>query len=81
MDSDVATEEFVEGFSDIHPGVRPKTRSPKWPWFVAAVLIAIGIGIAIAWPVTVPYYTLSPGPVYDTADFITTEGGEPSTDG
>jgi PDZ domain-containing protein len=81
MDSDVATEEFVEGFSDIPPGVRPKTRSPKWPWFVAAVLIAIGIGIAIAWPVTVPYYTLSPGPVYDTADFITTEGGEPSTDG
>ena len=81
MDSDVATEETADGFSDLPPGIRPTTRSPIWPWIVAGVLIAIGIGIAIAWPLTVPYYTLSPGPVYDTTDFITVEDGMVSTDG
>ena len=81
MDSDVVTEETTDGFSDLPPGIRPPKRSPKWPWIVAGVLIAIGIAIAIAWPLTVPYYTLSPGPVYDTADFITVEDGAVSTDG
>jgi PDZ domain-containing protein len=81
MDSDVATEEVSDGFSDVPPGVRPTGRSPKWPWILAGLLIAIGIGIAIAWSVTVPYYTLSPGPVYDTADFVTVEDGRASDDG
>jgi PDZ domain-containing protein len=81
MDSDVATEEVADGFSDVPPGVRPTGHSPKWPWILAGLLIAIGIGIAIAWSVTVPYYTLSPGPVYDTADFVTVEGGTASDDG
>ena len=81
MDSDVATEELADGFSDVPPGVRPAARSPKWPWVLAGLLIAIGIGIAIAWSVTVPYYTLSPGPVYDTADFVTVEDGTASDDG
>lgn len=81
MDSDVATEEVADGFSDVPPGVRPKGRSPKWPWILVGLLIAIGIGIAIAWSVTVPYYTLSPGPVYDTADFVTVEDGTASDDG
>ncbi|MCH8129918.1 MAG: PDZ domain-containing protein [Acidobacteria bacterium] len=37
---------------------------------LSVLLIAIGIAIAVAWPIKVPYYTLSPGPVYDTSDFI-----------
>jgi PDZ domain-containing protein len=81
MDSDIATEEVSDGFSDVPPGVRPTGRSPKWPWILAGLLIAIGIGVAIAWSVTVPYYTLSPGPVYDTADFVTVEDGTASDDG
>ena len=81
MDSDVVTEEATDGFSELPQGIRPTKRSPKWPWIVAGILIAIGIAIAIAWPLTVPYYTLSPGPVYDTADFITVEEGAVSSDG
>jgi PDZ domain-containing protein len=81
MDSDVVTEEPTDGFSELPQGIRPTKRSPKWPWIVAGILIAIGIAIAIAWPLTVPYYTLSPGPVYDTADFITVEEGAVSSDG
>ncbi|MEN8238535.1 MAG: S16 family serine protease [Actinomycetota bacterium] len=81
MDHDVVTEEAADGFSDVPPGVRPTRRSPKWPWILAGVLVGIGIAIAIAWPVSVPYYTLSPGPVYDTADFIMVEDGDVSADG
>jgi len=81
MDSDVVTEEATDGYSDVPPGVRPAERTPKWPWILAGVLVAIGLAIALAWPLTVPYYTLSPGPVYDTADFITVEEGAVSPDG
>ena len=81
MGSDVIIEEGPRGFSDASGGAPPSQRSPKWPWFVAGILIAIGLAIAIAWPLTVPYYTLSPGPVYDTADFITVEDGASGTNG
>ena len=81
MDRDVAAEEIADEFSDVPAGVRPTSRSPKWPWILAVVLIAIGIAIAIAWPITVPYYTLSPGPIYDTADFVHVQDGDVSSDG
>ncbi len=48
---------------------------------LAAFLIAIGIAVAVAWPITVPYYTLSPGPVYDTSDFVDVENGNVSDHG
>jgi PDZ domain-containing protein len=49
---------------------RPRAGAGKWPLILGVVLLLVGIGIAIAWPIKVPYYTLSPGPVYDTSDFI-----------
>lgn len=49
---------------------------PKWPFVLAGVLMAIGIAIAISWPIKVPYYTLSPGPVHDTSDFVQVVGDE-----
>jgi PDZ domain-containing protein len=45
------------------------------------LLIAIGVAIAVAWPITLPYYTLSPGPVYDTSDFVHVEDGNVSDTG
>ncbi len=52
------------------PARTPRPASGKWPLILGAVLLLVGIGIAIAWPIDVPYYTLSPGPVYDASDFI-----------
>lgn len=51
-------------------GVSDRNRIPKWPFILAGVFMVIGIAIAIAWPIKVPYFTLSPGPVYDTSDFV-----------
>ncbi len=50
--------------------VRPRPKLPKWPFFVAGFLMLIGAAVAIAWPINVPYYALSPGPVNDTSDFV-----------
>jgi len=77
----VVKEETTDDFSGVPPSVQPPSTYPRWPWVVAGILIAIGVAIAIAWPITVPYYTLSPGPVYDTSDFVTVEEGAVSDDG
>ena len=81
MNNDTAVHDPADQFADVPESVRPSEPYPKWPWVVAVILMAIGIAIAILWPITVPYYTLSPGPVYDTADFVTVEGGEVSQQG
>ena len=47
-----------------------RRRLPKWPFVLAALLFLVGVGIAVAWPINVPYYALSPGPVNDTTDFV-----------
>jgi len=54
---------------------------PKWPFILAGALIAIGIAIAIAWPIKVPYYTLSPGPLYDASDFVHVPGAQENVEG
>lgn len=81
MDNDLAVTEHPDPYADVPESVRPAAAYPKWPWVVAGVLMTIGIGIAVLWPITLPYYTLSPGPVYDTSDFVTVDGGVASEDG
>ena len=56
-------------------------RIPKWPFVLAVIFMVIGIAIAIAWPIKVAYYTLSPGPLYDTSDFIHVVAEEQEIDG
>lgn len=81
MDQDLEVGEDTPTLSDVPPSVQPPQPYPKWPWALASFLIMIGVAIAIAWPITVPYYTLSPGPVYDTSDFIEIEDGQVSSEG
>lgn len=58
MDNDLAVTEPTDSFADVPESVRPTAPYPKWPWIVAGVLMAIGIAIAVLWPITLPYYTL-----------------------
>ena len=81
MDQDLQVGEDARTFADVPDSVQPPQPYPKWPWVLATFLIAIGISVAVAWPITVPYYTLSPGPVYDTSDFIEVEDGNLSDQG
>lgn len=79
-DSTLIDERFDD---EIVPVAEPVARKPfpKWPFVLAGVLMLIGIAIAVVWPIKVPYYTLSPGPVYDTSDFVAVEGGTVSDAG
>jgi len=75
MTTDVDDIDFSGSPEDDHRPV------PAWPFVLAGVLIAIGIAIAIAWPIKVPYYTLSPGPLYDASDFVHVPGGQENIEG
>jgi PDZ domain-containing protein len=59
-----------EGWDDVPETLRPRKKLPKWPFVLAGILLLIGGAIAAAWPIDVPYYALSPGPVNDTSDFV-----------
>lgn len=81
MDPNTEVMEPRDPYSAVPDSMRPPAAWPKWPFYLAGALVVIGIAIAFLWPVTVPYYTLSPGPVYDSSDFVTVEGGTVSDDG
>ena len=55
------------------PALRARRKTPKWPLVLAGFLLAIGIGVGVAWPINVPYFALSPGPVKDVTDFISVD--------
>ena len=51
-------------------------RHPRWPWVVIGVfMLMIGLTVA-AWNVTLPYFAMSPGPLYDVTDFVVLGDGE-----
>ncbi len=80
MDHDTTATERLTGEDTSMPPAPPR-RTPKWPFVLVALFLLLGGAIAAAWPVHVPYYTLSPGPVYDTSDFVTVENGHTDAQG
>lgn len=75
MDPETTVTERGDGdWADVPPSLRLPRRFPRWPFVLIAVLVTIGIGVAGLWPLTLPYYTLSPGPVYDVSDFVSVAG-------
>ena len=81
MDPNTEVMEPRDPYAAVPDSMKPPASWPKWPFYLAGALVAIGIAIAFLWPMSVPYYTLSPGPVYDSSDFVTVEGGNVSDDG
>ena len=52
-------------------------RRPRWPWAVIAIfMLMIGLTVA-AWNVSLPYFAMSPGPLYDVTDFVILSEGDP----
>jgi len=49
----------------------PRAASAKWPYVLVAAFFAIGLLVLVAWPVKLPYYAMSPGPVENVADLVT----------
>lgn len=67
---------------NVDPVVR-RRRMPIWPFVLAGFMLVVGsfVFAAVAIPISVPYYAMSPGPVSDVSDFVqvpeplnTTEG-------
>jgi Lon-like protease len=65
----------------VPPAVRPPAKTPKWPFFLAGLLLTLGIATGIVARIDVPYYALSPGPVNDVSDFIHVVGSDAPEDG
>jgi PDZ domain-containing protein len=54
------------------PGFRPlRYRNPRWPFVLVGVFLLLGAAVLALWPVKVPYFAVSPGPVEEVADLIT----------
>ena len=65
----------ADGWDSVPPSLLPPERPPKWPFVTAGSLAAVALAVAVAWPIDMPYYAWSPGPVEDAADVIDVEDG------
>lgn len=53
-----------------------RRRFPRWPWVLVGLALLVGAAVLALWPVKVPYFAMSPGPVEEVADLITIEDVE-----
>jgi PDZ domain-containing protein len=58
-------------FEGATPVEVPPRRTPRWPFVLVGLFFLIGLSVLILWPVKVPYFAMSPGPVEEVADLIT----------
>jgi PDZ domain-containing protein len=77
MNDEPTTDEALSPVSDpfgdervLPVAVQPR-RTPKWPFVLVGLFFLVGILVLALWPVKVPYYAMSPGPVEEVADLIT----------
>ncbi len=58
-------------------------RIPVWPFMLAGVMMLVGalIFAAVAIPISMPYYALSPGPVSDVSDYVHVDNPSTTTRG
>jgi PDZ domain-containing protein len=60
-----------------------KRRMPVWPFIVAGLMLLVGsfVFAAVAIPISMPYYAMSPGPVSDVSDYVEVEERADTTEG
>jgi len=63
-------------FTDLPEPTEPRRRAPRWPFVLVAVFIFIGATIAVLWPIKMPFFAMSPGPVEEVSSLITIEDVE-----
>jgi PDZ domain-containing protein len=66
----------MEPFEPESAPVSARRRFPRWPWVLVGLALLVGAAVLVLWPVKVPYFAMSPGPVEEVADLITVEGVE-----
>ncbi len=61
----------------------PRRRLPVWPFVAAGVMLLVGAFVfaAVAIPISMPYYAMSPGPVSDVSDYIEVDDPSDTTEG
>lgn len=52
----------------------PEARPARWPVVLAAVVVVIGVVVLLLWPVKVPYFAMTPGPVEEVSALVMVEG-------
>lgn len=80
--NEIGTSETSELNQPAEPVVI-RRRIPIWPFILAGVMLLVGsfIFAAVAIPISMPYYAMSPGPVSDVSDFIEVEDRATTTEG
>ena len=60
-----------------------RRRLPVWPFVVSGIMLLVGAFVfaAVAVPISMPYYAMSPGPVSDVSDFISVDEPFDTTEG
>jgi PDZ domain-containing protein len=53
--------------------VVPRRRFPRWPFALAGIALLTGAAVLALWPLKVPYYAISPGPVEEVADLVSVD--------
>ena len=63
--------------------VSARRRLPIWPFVTAGAMLLVGAFVfaAVAIPISMPYYAMSPGPVSDVSDYIQVENPSQTTEG
>jgi len=65
-----ANADPFDGPAPLEPAAR---HTPRWPFVLVGIFFVVGLAVLILWPVKVPYFAMSPGPVEEVSDLITVE--------
>jgi PDZ domain-containing protein len=63
----------MDPFEQAPTPVVPRRRFPRWPFALAGIALLTGAAALALWPLKVPYYAISPGPVEEVADLVSVD--------